>query len=168
MDGHMPATEYTKELDSAVEAVKTSEEWRREYMTLFLRDRENVRLGKYADKVELIRHHMNAQPINIIASFVILAEQSIIRNRINLSFSLIGTHTNIQKRPPAGEPSDMYLHQDPVAVLIWIVIHGSMSKELRFLINRRYKCSSKPSNKPINLNLLLYLNVLDFILMVHH
>ena len=75
MDGHMPATEYTKELDSAVEAVKTSEEWRREYMTLFLRDRENVRLGKYADKVELIRHHMNSQPINIIASFVILPEQ---------------------------------------------------------------------------------------------
>ena len=55
MDGHMPATEYTKELDSAVEAVKTSEEWRREYMTLFLRDRENVRLGGYIDKVASIR-----------------------------------------------------------------------------------------------------------------
>ena len=51
----MPATEYTKELDSAVEAVKTSEEWRREYMTLFLRDRENFRMGRYTDKVASIR-----------------------------------------------------------------------------------------------------------------
>lgn len=76
MDGHMPTTEYTKELASAVEAVKASEEWRREYMTLFLRDRENFRMGGYATKVGQIRHNMKTQTVSAMASFIVLPEDT--------------------------------------------------------------------------------------------
>ena len=55
MCGKEPKTEYAKELDEAVEAVKRSEEWRREYMTLLMRDKEQQKLGKYSEKVAMIR-----------------------------------------------------------------------------------------------------------------
>ena len=57
MNGNQPTTEYTKKLDQAVNAVKTSEEWRREYMTLIERDRENFRLGGYTKTVSSIREN---------------------------------------------------------------------------------------------------------------
>ena len=87
MDGQLPTTDYAKELETAVEEVKASEDWRREYMTLFLRDRENVRLGRYIDKVEMIRHNMKDHPVNTISSFVILPE-----TKCNEVISLINTH----------------------------------------------------------------------------
>lgn len=73
----MPATEYTKEPDSAVEAVKASEEWRREYMILFLRDRENVRLGEYKKTVFQIRknYKMDRTPDAIAGFLFIPAEK---------------------------------------------------------------------------------------------
>lgn len=39
----MPA--FVKRLDEAVEKAKKNEEWRREYMTLLMRDRENIEKG---------------------------------------------------------------------------------------------------------------------------
>jgi len=39
-------TEYTKSLDVAVQRVKNDEEWRRDYMTLYMRDMENQKIGK--------------------------------------------------------------------------------------------------------------------------
>ena len=36
---------YVKELQSKVEAAKRNEEWRREYMTLLMRDKENIEKG---------------------------------------------------------------------------------------------------------------------------
>ena len=56
MDGSAPGDDYTRELDSAVTAIRKDEKWRREYMVLVERDREKMRLGQYADRVALIRN----------------------------------------------------------------------------------------------------------------
>lgn len=37
---------YTESLEKEIDAVKASEEWRREYMTLLMRDQENIEKGK--------------------------------------------------------------------------------------------------------------------------
>ena len=58
-------TNYTKNLDVAVQKVKNDEEWRHEYMTLYMRDMENQEIGKevgkeigkLADKISLIREN---------------------------------------------------------------------------------------------------------------
>ena len=39
-------TNYTKKLDVAVQKVKNDEEWRHEYMTLYMRDMENQKIGR--------------------------------------------------------------------------------------------------------------------------
>ena len=40
--GNVPENDFVQALDSAVEKAKRNEEWRREYMTLLMRDRENL------------------------------------------------------------------------------------------------------------------------------
>lgn len=55
MDGNTPASEYTRNLERDIESVKESKEWRREYMVMAERDRNNIDLGKYAEKVAIIR-----------------------------------------------------------------------------------------------------------------
>ena len=55
MDGNTPASEYTRNLERDIESVKESKEWRREYMVMAERDRNNIDLGKYAGKVAIIR-----------------------------------------------------------------------------------------------------------------
>jgi len=52
-------TDYTKSLDVAVQRVKNDEEWRRDYMTLYMRDRENQKIGRLADKISLIQSKKN-------------------------------------------------------------------------------------------------------------
>ncbi|MBQ7200964.1 MAG: Rpn family recombination-promoting nuclease/putative transposase [Eubacterium sp.] len=54
--GDGPKTEYTKELDNEVVDVRKSEKWRREFMTLLMRDKENKKLGKYENMVEAIKN----------------------------------------------------------------------------------------------------------------
>ena len=54
--GKAPKTAYAKELEQAVDEVKKSEKWRREFMTLLMRDREKMKLGKYTEKVSAIRN----------------------------------------------------------------------------------------------------------------
>ncbi len=46
-------------LDAGVKEVKNSEEWRREYMTLFMRDRENMKIGDYRRLVQQIRRKVD-------------------------------------------------------------------------------------------------------------
>lgn len=53
--GKQPKGSYAKELEAAVEEVRQSEEWRREYMTLLMRDKEQQKLGKYSTIVSAIR-----------------------------------------------------------------------------------------------------------------
>lgn len=55
MAGRKPKGNYAKGLEHAVDEVKESEKWRREYMTLFMRDKENQRIGSYERLVSVIR-----------------------------------------------------------------------------------------------------------------
>ena len=66
MDGFAPEDDYTRELDSAVTAIRNDEKWRREYMVLneMLRDRERVgeRRGRVA-QVRNFRHRFNVEEL---------------------------------------------------------------------------------------------------------
>ena len=55
MDGAAPESEYARALESAVTEIRRDEKWRRDYMVLAERDREKVRLGRYADRVAHVR-----------------------------------------------------------------------------------------------------------------
>lgn len=52
--GHKSDDEFVKELDAEVTKVRTSKEWRREYMTLLMRDRENVEKGIEQGKMQVV------------------------------------------------------------------------------------------------------------------
>ena len=54
--GDGPQTEYTKGLDEEVVDVRGSEKWRREFMTLLMRDKENKKLGRYEMAVSVVRN----------------------------------------------------------------------------------------------------------------
>ena len=43
---------FVKKLESAVEKAKKNRKWRREYMTLLMRDRQNYKKGKIDGKIE--------------------------------------------------------------------------------------------------------------------
>ena len=82
-------TNYTKKLDVAVQKVKNDEEWRHEYMTLYMRDMENQkigqkigekvgkkigkkigkRVGRLADKISLIRENKNEYDEETLSKF---------------------------------------------------------------------------------------------------
>ena len=55
MDGMEPENDYTKELEKAVTQVKESEEWRREFMLMMERDRDNIKIGKLSEKIAAVR-----------------------------------------------------------------------------------------------------------------
>ena len=57
--GEKPRGKLANLLDAGVKEVKNSEEWRREYMTLFMRDRENVKIGDYRRLVQQIRRKVD-------------------------------------------------------------------------------------------------------------
>ena len=53
--GEKPTGKLVALLDEGVREVKNSEDWRREYMTLLMRDREKMKLGAYVLLVQQIR-----------------------------------------------------------------------------------------------------------------
>lgn len=55
MDGCEPESEYAKNLKDEVEDVRVSERWRREFMTLLMRDKENRKAGRYENAVSFVR-----------------------------------------------------------------------------------------------------------------
>ncbi len=52
--GNKSDDEFVKELDAEVAKVRESKEWRREYMTLLMRDRENVEKGIEQGKIQVV------------------------------------------------------------------------------------------------------------------
>ena len=52
--GKAPADEYTKELDEAVKKARMNKEWRREYMTMKMRDLEHEEIGAARRDREMI------------------------------------------------------------------------------------------------------------------
>lgn len=67
MAGKAPKGEYAKDLEHAVDEVKKSEKWRREYMTLLMRDKEQQKFGKYVDKVSVVRNSVDVVTDDILA-----------------------------------------------------------------------------------------------------
>lgn len=67
--GEKPNSDYTRELENAVKEVKDSEEWRREFMTLFLHDKEIERLTKSTIYVGLIRNNGSMTPEQMSSVF---------------------------------------------------------------------------------------------------
>ena len=59
MEGFAPDSDYTRMLDQAVMEVRSDDKWRREYMVLVERDRENRRLGERRIKVSQARAFRN-------------------------------------------------------------------------------------------------------------
>lgn len=59
MEGSAPDNDYTRMLDQAVKEVRSDDKWRREYMVLVERDRENRRLGERRIKVSQARAFRN-------------------------------------------------------------------------------------------------------------
>ena len=78
-------TNYTQKLDAAVQRVKNDEEWRHEYMTLYMRDMENQKIGqkigekigqkigekigRLAEKISLIRENKNEYDDDTLSKF---------------------------------------------------------------------------------------------------
>ena len=59
MNGFAPDDDYTRELDRAVKYVRSDERFRREYMVIVERDRENQRLGENRRSVAQVRKFRN-------------------------------------------------------------------------------------------------------------
>lgn len=70
MDGMEPENAYTKELAQAVDEVKESEEWRREFMLMMERDRDNIKIGRLAEKIDIVRGIRNKYQEDVIADIV--------------------------------------------------------------------------------------------------
>ena len=77
MDGMEPGSEYTKDLDRAVEEVKADEKWRREFMVMNELVRESRRMGGYAVKVGQIRKNRNRFCSDELADIVIVSPETV-------------------------------------------------------------------------------------------
>lgn len=55
VDGRKTEDPYIDKLDEAVKKAKMNRKWRREYMTLYMRDLENIEQGIEQEKIETIR-----------------------------------------------------------------------------------------------------------------
>lgn len=97
--GETPKSFFTRDLEQAVEEVKNSEEWRREFMTLFLRDKENQRLGKGVQLVSLIRQKLTKGLDSEIISEHIEQEVDFVEDVI----SLINEHPDWDDEQIASE-----------------------------------------------------------------
>lgn len=70
--------ELARSLDNEVQNVKNSEKWRREYMTLQMRDRENIELGEMKNQVFLIRK-ISRDKIESTSDFLGVSESFVIK-----------------------------------------------------------------------------------------
>ncbi len=73
MDGHAPADDFTKEIDSEVVVAKNREEWRREYMTLALEiekeKKKAVEERNFAAAIEMLKDNL---PVEKVAKYTSL------------------------------------------------------------------------------------------------
>ena len=77
MDGAAPESEYTRALDSAVMEIRMDEKWRRDYMLLSEKLRESKRLGRYADRVSLVRKFRRRFSADELAEIYILHPKAV-------------------------------------------------------------------------------------------
>ena len=77
MGSLMPEDDYTRELDGAVAEVRVDEKWRREYMVLVERDRENRRLGEHMRSVAQVRKSRHRFGTDEMADIYILTPKAV-------------------------------------------------------------------------------------------
>lgn len=99
--GDEPKSELTRSLDNEVKAVKSSEKWRREYMTLLMRDNENKTIGKYSGFVSYVRDLDESQLD--VASKILKCDISTIETIL----SLIDEHPEMDDE----EIAEIYINQ---------------------------------------------------------
>lgn len=88
--GDGPQTEYTKGLDEEVVDVRKSEKWRREFMTLLMRDKENRKLGGYEKVVKAVKNGtIKGLSTNDIASILEIDEDI-----VNSALECITVHSD--------------------------------------------------------------------------
>ena len=69
---------YTESLEKEIDAGKASEEWRREYMTLLMRDQENIekgkeigeKLGDLSRGIRVVKSNMSKYSVHELASLL--------------------------------------------------------------------------------------------------
>ena len=77
MDGAAPESGYTRALDGAVAEIRMDKKWRREYMVLVERDRENKRLGESRLQVRQIRKFRNRFKSGELAEICMLRPEAV-------------------------------------------------------------------------------------------
>ena len=83
VDGRLSDDSFVQELEEAVDEAKKNREWRHEYMTLMLRDQENIEKGRAEERQEGIRLMASA-----LQDFGIPKEE--IRRKIQEKYQLTG------------------------------------------------------------------------------
>ena len=83
VDGRLSDDSFVQELEEAVDEAKKNREWRHEYMTLMLRDQENIEKGRAEERQEGIRLMASA-----LRDFGIPKEE--IRRKIQEKYQLTG------------------------------------------------------------------------------
>ena len=74
--GDKPSSTLTKLLDEEVNNVKSNKKWRREFMTLLMRDNENKLLGKYMHLIDQVKK-LDVKDAEIAAKILGIKEQQI-------------------------------------------------------------------------------------------
>ena len=74
--GADPASDLTRSLDEEVNNVKSNKKWRREFMTLLMRDNENKLLGKYMLLIDRVKN-LDVKDAEIAAKILGIKEQQI-------------------------------------------------------------------------------------------
>ena len=77
MDGMEPGSEYTKDLEKAVDEVKADERWRREYMVMNELIRENRRMGGYVKTVAAVRRGRGKYSSETISDLMMIAPETV-------------------------------------------------------------------------------------------
>ena len=74
--GANPASDLTRSLDEEVNNVKSNKKWRREFMTLLMRDNENKLLGKYMLLIDRVKN-LDVKDAEFAAKILGIKEQQI-------------------------------------------------------------------------------------------
>ena len=77
LGGAKPDSDYTRELDKAVQDVRSDKKWRREYMFLSEKLRESRRLGERRMNVKQVRRFRNRLDEKELAEFCILEPNAV-------------------------------------------------------------------------------------------
>ena len=89
IDGEQPTSEYANRQNKSVENVKANEKWRRDYMTMAMKIKEENKVAVLADRISAIRELRNDMTNDKIMKIYHLEEE-----QLNEILSLLDKYTN--------------------------------------------------------------------------